>query len=370
MVENLHRNAVENWLARMLAHARQTGVDVDWTFYCIAGVAGSLDEQVKALGARIVYSPVGLGNKYTFAAALRAEMRRGKYDVLHCHHDLVSGIYLLSALRLPIRKKLVHVHNADESVLTPSALKQAVFRRLLRGTCLALADTIVGISNHTLDTFLDGRKRRAGTDVVHYYGIDAERFEKSAADRRQFRIALGLAPDSRILLFAGRIVHEKNPLFAVEVFAELHRSDPRVVGVFAGAGPLEDTISRRIAELQLESAFRSLGWRSDIPEIMSCSDWFILPRPEHPLEGFGIAVVEAQLAGLRMLLSCGIPDDPLLPTASYRRLPLAAGARAWAQAALELYEEPAPSTAAAAAALRSSSMDMDRALDALMRLHT
>jgi glycosyltransferase EpsF len=370
VVESLHRNAVENWLVRMLAHARLTGVAIDWTFYCIAGVPGRLDEDVKSLGAQVRYSPVTIGHKLAFATALRAELRRGRYDVLHCHHDLVSGVYLASALGLSVRKKLVHVHNADESVLTPGRLKQAILKRVLRGTCLALADSIVGISNHTLDTFLNGRKRREGSHVVHYYGIDPAGFEALPADRRDFRVSLGVPEDARIFLFAGRLVHEKNPLFAVEVFAELHRRDPRAVGVFAGAGALEEAIRGRIAELGLEPAFRSLGWRSDISRVMSASDWFILPRPEHPQEGFGIAVVEAQLAGLRMLLSRGIPDDPLLPTACYRRLPLAAGPHAWAHAALDLYEEPAPSAQAAAAALRLSAMDMDHALDALMRLHT
>ena len=77
------------------------------------------------------------------------------------------------------------------------------------------------------------------------------------------------------------------------------------------------------------------------------------------MEGFGIAVVEAQLAGLRMLLSLGIPDDPLLPTASVSRLPLAAGAEVWAQAAIELLRQPAPSRLDALAALGHSPTDME-----------
>ena len=110
----------------------------------------------------------------------------------------------------------------------------------------------------------------------------------------------------------------------------------------------------------MENSVRLLGWRNDLPEIMSCSDWFILPHPEHPVEGFGVAVVEAQLAGLRMLLSRGIPDDPLLPTASFRRLALSDGPKVWAKAAMELLRHPVPSRAAALAALRESPMNMDQ----------
>ena len=87
------------------------------------------------------------------------------------------------------------------------------------------------------------------------------------------------------------------------------------------------------------------------------------------MEGFGLAVVEAQLAGLRMLLSKGIPDDPLLPTACFRRLSLEQPANQWAKAATELLREPAPSTQAVVESLKSSPIDMDYALKDLLSLY-
>jgi glycosyltransferase involved in cell wall biosynthesis len=143
-----------------------------------------------------------------------------------------------------------------------------------------------------------------------------------------------------------------------------------VFGVFAGVGGLEADVRKRVSALGLDSAVRYLGWRDDVAEIMCCSDWFILPHPEHPVEGFGFAVVEAQLAGLRMLLSRGVADDPLLPTACFRRLALSEGPNGWAKAAIELLHQPAPSRAAAVAALKESPMDMDRALEGLLKLYT
>ncbi|HEV2136875.1 MAG TPA: glycosyltransferase [Terracidiphilus sp.] len=369
VVENLNRGAVENWLVRMLRHAHSKGIRLNWTFYCALPRPGELDEEAVALGARVLYSPVAIGNKWTFARALRAELKRRKYDVLHCHHDLVSAFYLLAATGLPLSRRIVHVHNADEHVLTPSKLKQSLIRGPMRRVCLKTADRIVGISGHTLDTFLAGRPRYPGRDVVHYYGIEPPPVRGENVDPGAFRRSLNLDEDSRILLFAGRIVPEKNPLFALDVLAEMIHLDSKVAGVFVGSGQLEASLATRATKLGLQSKFRSLGWRADVPEIMRCCDWFILPRPEQPMEGFGIAVVEAELAGLRLLLSRGIADDPLLPTARVQRLSLGAGAEAWAHAAIALYQEPAPSRSNALAALKVSPMDMDRALADLIQLH-
>lgn len=369
IVENLDRGAVETWLVRMLAFARSCGIDLDWSFYCTVPGGGALDTVALAAGTKIVRSPVPLARKVEFLQALRSELKHGGYDVVHCHHDLISGIYLLAALGIKLRRRIVHVHNADESLLTPNPIKQALLREPLRRTCLCLADRIVGISNHTLDSFLAGLQRRPGRDVVHYYGIDPAPFETPLPDRVGFRRSLGFDDDARVLLFAGRIVPEKNPLFALDVLAEMRRIDPKVVGVFAGAGGLEVQLREQARILNLNSGCRFLGWRTDIADIMRSSDWFILPHPETPVEGFGIAVVEAQLARLRLLISTGIADDPLLPTAVYRRLSLSEGPVAWAQAGLAMAQMELPSSDAVWESFYASPLDMDFALKDLLALY-
>lgn len=369
IVENLDRGSVENWLLRMAAHARRRDVSIDWTFYCSLGDAGSKDALARELGLRVIHTPVPIGRKFAFAKALRSEIGHGQYDVLHSHHDLVSGFYLAAAFGLPLRQRIVHVHNADEQVLTGNPVKKAVLRPVLRHLCITLADTIAANSNHSLDTFLAGRTRRAGRDVVHYLGIDSQRFEVVLGDREALRLSLGLPENALVLLFAGRMTPEKNPAFAVDVLAELRRHLPQAVGLFVGAGSLEDAVRWRAGELGQAEAIRLLGWRDDVAEIMCASDWFILPHPEHPVEGFGIAVVEAQLAGLRMLLSRGVLDDPLLPAAVFRRLPLSDPPQAWAEAALDMLAGRPPSRAQALTDFKSSPMEMDRALGRLMQLN-
>jgi glycosyltransferase involved in cell wall biosynthesis len=370
IVENLDRGAVENWLVRMLRHAHRRGVHIDWTFYCAVGRPGTLDDETRALGARVIHSPVPIGQKLDFVRALRMELRHGAYDVMHCHHDLVSAVYLLAAMGIPVRKRIVHVHNADESLPTPNWLKQILYRGPMRRICLAVSDSIVGISNHTLDTFLAGRPRRPGRDLVHYYGVDPAPFENIVADRVGFRQRLQLPADAMIVLFAGRLVPEKNSVYAVDVLAALRRILPQAVAIFAGTGSEEQAVLRRARARGVEQSVHLIGWQNNLSEVMGCCDLFILPRPERPMEGFGLAVVEATLAGLRMLLSRGISDDPLLPSAIYRRLPLAAGAKAWAEAASELLQGPAVPRVEALAALRASPMDMDYAFEELQRLYS
>jgi glycosyltransferase involved in cell wall biosynthesis len=370
IVENLDRGATEAWLVRMLRFAVAKGVHLDWTFYCTLATKGAMEEEAVRLGARVVHSPSPLRDKARFVRALRAELRNGRYDVLHSHHDLVSGVYLLASAGLSINRRLVHVHNAGNALPARPGYKQAVLKAVMRRICLTMSDRIVGISNNTLDTFLAGRPRRKGRDVVHYCGVDSTPFENLPADRAWLRQRLGLPVAARIVLFAGRVVPEKEPVFAVEVMAEMHRMNMNVAGLIAGTGSLSEAVTQRAAALGFEEHFRNLGWQSGIAEIMVCCDCFIQPGPEEPMEGLGLAIVEAQLAGLPLLFSRGIPDDALLPGASYRRVPLAAGSGKWAQAGLELLNGLPLSRTDALEALRASPFEMNYALSALMSLHS
>ena len=193
----LDRWSVETWLLRMLTHARSRREGLDWTFYCTFGETGSRDEEARSLGARVVHSPVPIGDKLAFAGALRSELERGRYDVLHCHHDLISGVYLAASAGLPIGARLVHVHNLDESVLTPSPLKQAVLRPALRRTCFSLADKIIANSEHALTAFLAGRRRDPARHVVHTLGIDPGRLRRRVSTGRRSAEVLDSTPPRR-----------------------------------------------------------------------------------------------------------------------------------------------------------------------------
>src|SRR6185312_8678841 len=200
IVGMLDRWAVENWLLRMLAHAAARQEPVNWTFYCANAVAGSRDEDARALGARVIHAPVPVGRKAAFARALRREVASGGYDVLHSHHDLISGVYLAAVAGVRIGRRIVHAHNADEDVLTPSALKQAIYRPLLRRLCLALGDRFVGNSEHSLRTLVGSNSLDPGRHHVNYYGMDPAPFIAARPDRCAFRRALGLAASTPLLL--------------------------------------------------------------------------------------------------------------------------------------------------------------------------
>ncbi len=203
----------------------------------------------------------------------------------------------------------------------------------MRQICLHLADVRAGISRDALRSMLRGRTPRPGKDVVVYYGIDTARFRAPRTSRERTRAEIGVGQEATIMLFAGRMIEYKNPLFLVEMLALMEESMPDLHAVFAGVGFEQVSVQKRAEELGVAEKIRILGWRDDLPELMLASDLLVWPGQEEPKEGLGLGIVEAQAAGLPILMSRSVPDDAIVIPELVSVMPLADGARTWAASA-------------------------------------
>jgi len=123
-----------------------------------------------------------------------------------------------------------------------------------------------------------------------------------SANERHFRGAKGdtdCPNDPKRLLYVGRLSHEKGTDRLLDVWSQIHGRYPEWRLVIAGEGPEKDRWLRSQVERQQSSSVVSsidwLGWVSDIQELMSSCDAFVLPSR---YEGFPNALVEAMDSNL------------------------------------------------------------------------
>ena len=183
-----------------------------------------------------------------------------------------------------------------------------------------------------------------------------------------------LPSDARLMLFVGRMVSYKNPLFVVDILADIASVESSVYALFVGTGPLEEEVLRRAESRGVAERVRVLGWRDDTVSLMQASDVFVFPRTENGsedvgMEGLGLVVVEAQAAGLPSLLSRGIPKDAIVLSDLCETLPLSAGSKAWGDVVRRILAKPRPDRASALAAIESSVFSLDAGLRGLTTLH-
>jgi glycosyltransferase involved in cell wall biosynthesis len=152
------------------------------------------------------------------------------------------------------------------------------------------------------------------------------------------REELGLPKDALVILSVGRVVDTKNLPFLGDVAAELSNRNDAVV-LHAGDGPQRAEIETLVRERHLERSFRFLGQRADVPRLMLAADAFVMTSK---LEGLPLVLIQAQAAGLPMVVSDIVTEECAIIAALFHRLPLSAGAQAWADKLVEVLHGSRP----------------------------
>jgi glycosyltransferase involved in cell wall biosynthesis len=135
--------------------------------------------------------------------------------------------------------------------------------------------------------------------VVIYNGIDTAEYDRLAGRkdeiRLNFRKALGLPDRAGLVTLVGELNERKGQQHVIESAASIVKARPDTHFLFVGEGDARDWITGELAERGLSEAVHLLGFRKDVPEIITASDVLILPSR---VEGFGYVLVEAMAAGL------------------------------------------------------------------------
>jgi len=369
VVENFNGQAVESWLTRVVCNDEFNWEKLHFDFFLLGKGPGKKADLVTNKGCRLYQgNPDGGASLPMMARGLRRVARSGGYDVVHIHQDVMAGVFAVALLGTNVRI-VTHAHNCRQRLPVGGYYKEKILTALAKNAARHFSNVMIGVSTVALAELTGHRAKPGRKDLVIYCGVDPGRFLRARCNARLFREELGWDEDAWILLFAGRLVPEKNPGLVLEILCELRKEHPRAVAVFVGEGPLGESLRDRAKTYALSEKVRFLGWRDDIHEIMCCSDCFIHSGPEQPMEGFGLVALEAQLAGLPLLLSKGIPDDAVLPGSVVRRLSVKEPAGRWAREAQEIVSLARPGREEASATLAMTRMDQRAAIRELLELY-
>jgi glycosyltransferase involved in cell wall biosynthesis len=322
------RGGIETWLMHLLRKLDRTELVFD--FLVDATEPAAYDAEILSLGSRIIRCPRER-NLFAYRSRLfRALKDAAPIDVLHAHADLFNGFVLAVAKSCGVKTRIAHSHIDMRLVGRKSDPLRRVYYSGLRTMLLRSMTHGIGVSEGAaLDMFGPTFASKPGIQVLPC-GIDYGPFEKlpNAADVRQ---ALSIPLDAKVVGHVGRFDPQKNHRFLVEAFAAAARRDAKLHLLLVGGGALQEVTRAQVAHEGLSDRVTFAGIQSDIPRILTAMDAFVFPST---YEGLGLVIIEAEAAGLPVVVSDCIPTDALLPSHWIRRLPLGPP-ESWTESILE-----------------------------------
>lgn len=238
----------------------------------------------------------GVAGKVRLGRRCREWLHRSRPDAVCIVHDLSVAAWLAPMTRL-LGARLVLVHsNAAGFAGIGGRLGSALRRWLVRRS----ASSRLAVSPEAAIAMF-GEPATPWTTLPAC--ID---FNRLWADSEQVSKPSSGSADGLRFGFVGRLSPEKNPLLAIRAVAQLRAQGTAATLVLIGDGPLRGACESLVAELGLNGAIRLIG------NVDAIGAWYrhemdVLLVPSLS-EGQGRVVAEAQMFGLPVLVSPGVPN--------------------------------------------------------------
>jgi glycosyltransferase EpsF len=312
---------------------------LQFDFVSFSPTRGVYDEEIEALGGRVIRVPFGRLSRSTVPLRLWRLLRRDAgYAAVHVHVLHASGPLLMAAWAAGVPRRVAHSHNTGDR---PSGPARRLFVAISRWMIRATATDLVACGRAAGD-YLYGERVFAGRGRVVPNGVDVGRFQPCRRrDPLEVRRELGVSAGALLLGCVARFERVKNHELLLEIAAELKRRGADFKLLLVGDGSRRAFIATRIVELGLTGEVVLLGLRGDIPDLMGAVDVVLLPSH---FEGLPVSIVEAQAAGTVCAVSEAVDPEVDLGLGLVRFLPIDTAAP-WVDALLE--DRPATPTAAA-----------------------
>ena len=196
-------------------------------------------------------------------------------DLVHTNSNIFLDGGLAARLKGIHHILMVHIPFMDNQPLFQRLqLTAASFASLIND----ISDYLIAVSEPTADSL---RVYLPAVDIgVINVGLELDIYQKAAdATGKTIRQQLAIAPDAPLVVSVGRIHPDKGFEVLVEAAALVLQQHPDAHFLVLGAMGVSDyqqQLDDRIAELGIQDHVHFLGFRQDVPEILSQCDIFAL----------------------------------------------------------------------------------------------
>lgn len=325
----LDRGGAETMIMNLYRHIDRSRFQFDFVIH--TQDVCDYTEEVSRLGGRI-YSmePFRMRTLFSYRRQWRRFFREHpEYQIIHGHVRSTAALYLSEAKKAGL-VTIVHSHNTS-SGRGFSALVKNILQYPLR----FLADELLACSKRAGIWLYGKRACQSGHFYILKNGIEPEAFRFSENVRNQMRIAMAKESDRQkalVFLHIGRMEEQKNHTFLLQIFAAILRKNAAAQLWLCGEGPLAQRLQEQAQAAGIADRVHFLGIREDIPALMAAADAVVFPSL---FEGLPVTLVEAQAAGLPILMSDVVTDEVVI-TDLVQTLPLSASEEKWADMALQM----------------------------------
>jgi glycosyltransferase involved in cell wall biosynthesis len=238
----------------------------------------------------------------------------GAFDLVHIQTPFIAHYAGVRCARRAGVPCVATYHTFFEEYLhhylpmMPRPVSRFLARSFTRSQCAAVQALIA--PSEPLRAVLEDYGVRTPIHVLPT-GLAPDRFR--SGDGRAFRAAAGIDAGRPLVTYIGRVAHEKNIGFLLQMFGEVLKSVPDALLVIAGEGPARETLRSEVATRGLTAHVHFAGYLERDGALLDCyaaADVFVFASRT---ETQGLVLLEAMAQGVPVVSTAELGTRSILP---------------------------------------------------------
>lgn len=296
------KGGAETFMMNTYRNINRSKIQFDFVIYHDFKEVTPYNSEIERLGGRIFSVPNPKKRPIAYIQAVKKLLKDHQFNIVHNEVFFGGGLNLWLAYKSGINRRIAHSHattDGKDSLLLKIARK-GLDRWLFKyATDFLACSTEAGIGlfgeNHPF--------------VFVPNGIDLDQYQNFSESKEESKCILEIPEKTLVIGNIGRFEKQKNHTFLIDIFQKLVDQHPDSVLMLIGEGSLENDIRKKVDQLNLDSQVYFMGVRDDIPRILNAMDVMVMPSL---YEGLPISAVEAQAAGVKLVLSTDVSKETVL----------------------------------------------------------
>lgn len=227
-----------------------------------------IDRGVKSYDIPFTRNPLDIRNINAFIKLIKLQ-KNNNYDIVHVHTPVASVYGRLLKLLFPRLKTVYTAHGFHFYKGAPK--HKWVMFYVIEKIMSFMTDVLITMNRedyHISQNKLHAKKKYN----VNGVGVDIYKYYNTQLDNIEIRKELGLNEDDIVITIIAELSHRKNQIQAIKAVEKLSNKYSNIKLLLVGDGDKKELIEKYLCEHKLENNIRLLGYRSDIPRILSITD--------------------------------------------------------------------------------------------------
>lgn len=220
-------------------------------------------------------------------------------QIIHCNTPKASLLGLTSGYLTRVPTRIYYIHGLRyEGAVGKKRQLLVNFEKL---NCFCATD-IIAVSNG-IKQKVEQQLTKKPVRVIHNgsaNGLDINEFSNNGYNIKVIREEYGISENDFVFGYVGRLVKDKGIEELVGAFNQLEQKDIKLILVGKYEPDLDPLSQETLQIIKSNPNIIEVGFQKDVKKFLSIMDLFVSPSYR---EGFGVAVLEANLMKVPVLVS-------------------------------------------------------------------